>query len=254
MLGLRKNKQQPSVKRTQFPLTLPWACTVPKVQGLSLAEEVVSFDLEKQKSFNQGQIIFALSKISSMNKMYLIGSYNKATQKLNESAKKEYERFRSEGLFKLQSHLAVTETSITITLLNTRSLKLHVLDIAMDDRLLDNDILCLTETQCDAGLETSIIESALQKKYTMHFSNSDNKFKIIAYGLSNDVKILAKEYFNVLKQPFSNNPFSVALIYRCPNTQTSAFIDCLNYVVGSGIDVLLGDFNMMRLMKYLSED
>ena len=54
---LRKNKQQPSVKRTQFPLTLSWACTVHKVQGLSLAEGVVSFDLEKQKSFNQGQLM-----------------------------------------------------------------------------------------------------------------------------------------------------------------------------------------------------
>ena len=42
----------------------------------------------------------------------------------------------------------------------------------------------------------------------------------------------------------NNNVFSIALIYRCPNTQTSAFIDCLNYVVGSGIDVLLGDFNI----------
>ena len=57
-----------------------------------------------------------------MNKMYLIGSYNKAALKVNESAKKEYERLRSEGLFKSQSHLAVTETSITVTLLNTRSL------------------------------------------------------------------------------------------------------------------------------------
>ena len=51
LFGLRKNKQQPSVKRTQFPLTLPWACTVLKVQGLSLAEGVVSFDLEKTKVF-----------------------------------------------------------------------------------------------------------------------------------------------------------------------------------------------------------
>ena len=57
LFGLRKNKQQPSVKRTQFPLTLPWACTVLKVQGLSLAEGVVSFDLEKQKSFNQGKFM-----------------------------------------------------------------------------------------------------------------------------------------------------------------------------------------------------
>ena len=59
--------------------------------GLSLAEGVVSFDLEKQsgtKSFNQGQIYVVLSKISRMNKMYIIGSYNKATLKLHKSAKK----------------------------------------------------------------------------------------------------------------------------------------------------------------------
>ena len=120
----------------------------------------------------------------------------------------------------------------------------------MDDRLLDNDILCLTETQCEAGSDTSIIESALQKKYTMHFNNSDNKFKSIAYGLSNDVEILAKEdfngisIFNIWKQHFSNNPFSTVLTYRCLNTQTS---DCLNYIVSSGIDVLLGDFNIDAL-------
>ena len=88
MFGLRKNKQQPSVKRTQFPLTLSWACTVHKVQGLSLAEGVVSFDLEKQKSFNQGQTYVALSRISSMNKMYLIGSYSKTALKVINQQKK----------------------------------------------------------------------------------------------------------------------------------------------------------------------
>ena len=56
--------------------------------GLSLAEGVVSFDLEKQTSFNQGQIYVVLSKISRMNKMYIIGSYKKAALKLNKSAKK----------------------------------------------------------------------------------------------------------------------------------------------------------------------
>ena len=124
----------------------------------------------------------------------------------------------------------------------------------MNDRLLDNDILCLVETQCETDSDISIIESVLRKKFTMLFDNSDNKFKSIAYGLSNDVKILVKENFNgvsisnIRKQRFSNNPFSIALIYRCPNTKTSAFIDCLNYVVGSGIDVfLLGDFNIDAL-------
>ena len=94
------------------------------------------------------------------------------------------------------------------------------------------------------------MESALQRKYAMHF-----KFKTIAYDLSNDVEILAKKdingisIFNIRKQHFSNNPFSIALtaIYSCPNTQTSAFKDCLSYVVGSGFDVLLGDFNIDAL-------
>ena len=132
-------------------------------------------------------------------------------------------------------------------------MKLHDLDIAMDDRLFDNDILCLTEIQCEAGSDTLIIESALDKKYTMHFKSSDNKFNRIAYGLSNDVEILAKEdfnefsIFNIRKQHFSNNSFSIALIYTCPNTQTSAFIHYLNYVVGSGFDVLVGDFKIDAL-------
>ena len=63
LFGLLKNKPQPCIKRKKFPLTWSWACTVRKVQYLSLAEDVVSFDLEKQKSFNQRQIYVALSRI-----------------------------------------------------------------------------------------------------------------------------------------------------------------------------------------------
>ena len=72
--------------------------------------------------------------------------------------------------------------------------------------------------------------------------------------MSNYVEILAKEdfdgisFFNIRKQHFSNNPFSSALTYRC-DTQTSAFIECLKYVVGNGIDVLIGDFNIDSLYE-----
>ena len=52
----------PAIKRTQFPVVLSWACTVHKVQGLSLTSAVVSFDLEKQRSFNEGQMFVALSR------------------------------------------------------------------------------------------------------------------------------------------------------------------------------------------------
>ena len=56
---------------------LSWACTVHKVQGLSLTSAVVSFDLEKQKSFNEGQMYVALSRITSIDNIFLIGKYNR---------------------------------------------------------------------------------------------------------------------------------------------------------------------------------
>ena len=50
----------PEIQRIQFPIALSWACTVHKVQGLTLDNIVVSLDLRKQRSFNYGQIYVAL--------------------------------------------------------------------------------------------------------------------------------------------------------------------------------------------------
>ena len=64
---------------------------------------MVGFDLESQKSFNQEQMYAALGRITSINELYLIGKYNKAALKVNESAKRGYERLRTESCFKSQA-------------------------------------------------------------------------------------------------------------------------------------------------------
>ena len=70
--------------------------------------------------------------------------------------------------------------------------------------------------------------------------------KSVAYGYSKQ----AKEFFDSIsiftlrKQQFSNNPISVALIYRPPNSRLTGFVNCLRYLVGRSIDTLLGDFNL----------
>ena len=51
-----------SKQRTQFPLRLSWARTIHKVQGVT-SQAVVSFSLEKQKTFEPGQMYVALSRI-----------------------------------------------------------------------------------------------------------------------------------------------------------------------------------------------
>ncbi len=41
----------PEIQRIQFPIALSWACTVHKVQGLTLEKVVVSLNLKKTEIF-----------------------------------------------------------------------------------------------------------------------------------------------------------------------------------------------------------
>ena len=108
---------------------LSWACTVHRGQGLSLTAAVVSFDLKKRKS------VVALSTVTSIDNLFLIGEYHCNVFKDNESVVVEFSVLRE-----------IDCNSITVSLSNKRSLKRHTADIR---RLTENDILCLTENQIE---------------------------------------------------------------------------------------------------------
>ena len=120
----------------------------------------------------------------------------------------------------------------------------------MEKHLLDNDILCLTETQLEINNNTYMMESAFKRQFIIYFNSDLNKFKSIAYGYSREITILSNEDFNAIfkftlkKQQFSNTPIPIALIYRSPKSPLSEFIDCLQYLVGRNINIFLGDFNI----------
>ena len=74
-----KSASSPYIRRMQFPLTLAWACTIYKMQGLTLNAGAVGFELNKQKAFNQGQMYTALSRITSLSGLFLAGHFNKSS-------------------------------------------------------------------------------------------------------------------------------------------------------------------------------
>ena len=74
-IPLKKGSASPSIKRTQFLLTLAWVSTVHKVQGLSLEQGVIDFDLRKQKPFGPGQTYTALSRVKTYDNPYCIGEF-----------------------------------------------------------------------------------------------------------------------------------------------------------------------------------
>ena len=66
-----------NVVRSQFPLTLSWACTIHKVQGLSLTNVVVDLGLSV---FERGMGYAALSRLRTLSGLYILEFSQKSIQ------------------------------------------------------------------------------------------------------------------------------------------------------------------------------
>ena len=74
-ISLKKGSVSTSIKCTQLSLALAWASTVHKVQGLSLEQGAIDFDLQKQMLFGPGRICIALSRVKTYDNLYCIGEF-----------------------------------------------------------------------------------------------------------------------------------------------------------------------------------
>ena len=215
-------------------------------------EDVTSFNLHRQGSLNQDQMYVALIRITSLDRMFLIGNYNETEIKENSSAKQEYQRLRQESKFTTLPFVSVSEMTLNITLLNTRSLKKHYEDIMKDKHLLDSDILCFTKTQLQIDEDTSVIESRFQEHSKIHFNSNKNKYRSIAFCYSNRVSVLDHENYvisiiavksrmNILNE----HTITIALVYRSPKSPIASFLDQMVYFTDARTtDILQGDFNI----------
>ena len=137
----------PEIQRTQFLLKLARACTIHKVQGLTIGKVVFSFQLFKQRQFNFGQVYVALSRVQSLKDLYILGSVNTAHIGADPRVVNEYARLRLPSM-----HIAVSEfpnpttDNIVISLLNIRPLKTHYIDLRYDIGIINSDVIALAET------------------------------------------------------------------------------------------------------------
>ena len=108
----------PSIKGTQFPLIWAWASTVHKVQGLTLEQGVIDFDLQKQKLFGPGQMHTALSRVKTYDNLYCIGELKKSVIKVNKDAFLEYEHLKQNDLFSTVKSNAISCDTVITTKIN----------------------------------------------------------------------------------------------------------------------------------------
>ena len=71
--SLKVPSDMTNCKRVQFPLALAWACTVHKVQGLTLSKVAACLQLYKQNSFNARQLLVGLRRATSLSSLSIVG-------------------------------------------------------------------------------------------------------------------------------------------------------------------------------------
>ena len=238
---------------------MAWACTVHKVQGLTLNKIVISFDLFKQRSFNFGQTYVALSCATSLQGLYVLGKLEHKHIKADPRVIEEYERLQNTSLLEENDCFQVQDDdpAIPIVLLNIRSLRKHSIDIKFDTKIFSCDMLFLTETQ----LKTSNLDNDIQDHlypFMLNRQDSVDRYSSLAFCSKTTVHINEREYFPVINGLMFTTVFTsrgncemkFLLLYKKQASNVQDFVNNLSHIVNwYTIDVIFGDFNINYFEK-----
>ncbi|XP_072565389.1 uncharacterized protein [Paramormyrops kingsleyae] len=134
--------------RRQFPLKLAWACTVHKVQGLTVDKAVVSL----KKIFAAGQAYVALSRVTSLEGLIIEDFKETAIY-----AKQDIETAMQSMPAFIEPVMEVPSLC-KILLHNVEGLTCHLDDLKQDRRYMEADIICLTETWLNSKEDTEGVQ------------------------------------------------------------------------------------------------
>ncbi|XP_071963825.1 uncharacterized protein [Antedon mediterranea] len=243
--------------RKQFPLKLAYACTVHKVQGLTMNEAVVCL----KNTFAPGQAYVALSRVTSISGL-TIEHLNPNLIYCDPNIKKCLNNMESYVQCKKQGH--DSDSKFSIMLHNIQGLKQHFADLQCNDLFMNSSIICLTETwlnKDDDVFDVSIEPYKLyhQARYDSYSNTNDlsSKIKHQAHG---GVAVYTKNTFtsrlNIRNNDIEAVSFlitspisvSVSVIYRPPSYDINQFCQNLRKYLEelqkvSTKCIVMGDFN-----------
>ena len=131
--------------RTQFSLTLAWAVTIHKCQGLTLSEIVINMTPVKG-NFKPGEAYVDFSRVKTLDKLHII-NYTQSQIHVSEHVEKEMKRLRKNILPQIPSNLFhYIPGGVKILHLNIGNLKRKIGDIKDDDIFKNSHIISLNET------------------------------------------------------------------------------------------------------------
>ena len=133
----------------------------------------------------------ALSRVTSLNGLYLTGVYKSSAIKADPRAIHEYERMREESVIAPNADcIMLADNSLIKTLLNIRSFPKQGVDIGHSEMLLQTDIFCFTEAQLLLNREmTDTISENLDQFNFLH-NRCNDQFQSISFCYRDCIDIL----------------------------------------------------------------
>jgi hypothetical protein len=240
--------------RTQFPLTLAWACTIHKVQGNTLDSIVVS--MKGRGRFMPGQAYVAVSRVKTEQGLHLLG-FDATTFRVNPSVQTEMARLQQDPIPPIQPLTEFPHDEwLTIRLLNIRSYFEHLQDLKIDPIPNSTDVFCFTETFLKEGQLLRENEQILPETRCfiadrplllgrggglMTFASTELsplRFNLEIQGLEYLALAVTKDTTQV----------NIVSIYRPPSTSPSTFNEkfhnLVNQLQRNILTIILGDFNI----------
>ena len=235
-------------------MTLAWATTIHKVQGLTLDEIVVDM---KGGRFNNGQAYVAFSRVKTMQGLHIV-NFTASAIKSSSKVQEEMDRLNTKllpPLAQLQC-FSLTDSHITIALLNVRSLNAKLPDILSDNNMACASILCF----CETWLSESHAPLQIFNHHTILRCDrqSDNNKGGVLMSIDPHIKVTNTSTFCignciegiVTKLMFPNaSEVRLVLIYRSPSSPLNALVSNLSTIISqlsmSTLPILImGDFNV----------
>ena len=251
-----KQKRGSEITRVQFPLTLAWATTIHKVQGLTLDEIVVNM---KGGRFSPGQAYVAFSRVKTLQGLHII-NFTATAIKASTDVQNEITRLNTKLLPtmpQLQCQ-SLSSSHVTIALLNVRSIVPKLPDIAADSYLKCAGILCFCETWLTKSQPSPPI-SHNTHCIRCDRASGDNKGGVMIC-VSQDIQPTESHSFTgsgiealctTLLLP-SGSLLQVGVVYRCTSlANLNAILSKLLDHVTKSITpcIIMGDFNEDLLQK-----
>lgn len=243
--------------RRQFPLRLAWACTVHKVQGLTVDKAVVSLD----KIFTSGQAYVALSRVRTLDGL-IIQNFKESAIYCNDQIDSV---IKNMAKFPLESYTFTKTPGIfQIALHNVQSLQAHIADVRAHKQLMNAHCICLTETwlKFEDG-EDNVQIPGFVFKHNPRSNCYDNSIPLFTnlkqqrgggvgiYCCENvvsNILIPQPSHLECLYCTIPHISLNVALLYRPNSYSIDVFRQNVLHVIAElerypGKKVIMGDFN-----------